>query len=139
VMENASFTDPEVENQMAMFSRRARGLKPDAPVGKIQSQMRGRFDMRDGRLRLDPLGFDLPGANVQIRGAYGLRSQQLDFTGTLAMTATVSEAAGGVKGFFLKPFDPLFREKGKGAVLPITISGPREKPKFGLEWGKVFK
>ena len=47
--------------------------------------------------------------------------------------------AQGAIGFFLKPFDPLFREKGKGAVLPITITGPREKPKFGLEWGKVLK
>jgi hypothetical protein len=139
VMDNATFTDAAVQEQMAMFSRRARGLKPDAPVGNIQSDMRGRFDMRDGRLRLNPLGFDIPGATVQIHGAYGLRSEQLDFTGTLAMTATVSQAAGGVKGFFLKPFDPLFRQKGKGAVLPITIKGPREKPKFGLQWGKVLK
>jgi hypothetical protein len=139
VMEKASFTDPAVQEQMAMFSRRARGMKPDAPVGKIQSEMRGKFVMRDGGLRLDPFGFNLPGADVQIRGAYGLRSEQLDFTGTLAMTATVSQAAGGIKGFLLKPFDPIFREKGKGAVLPITIKGPRDKPKFGLEWGKVLK
>ena len=139
VMENASFTDAGVQDQLAMFSRRARGMKPDAPVGKMQSDMRGKFALRDGTLRLDPLSFALPGANVRINGAYGLRSQQMDFTGTLSMKATVSEAAGGIKGFFLKPFDPIFRENGKGAVLPITIRGPREKPKFGLEWGKVFK
>jgi hypothetical protein len=39
----------------------------------------------------------------------------------------------------LKPIDPLFRKQGKGALLPITITGPREQPKFGLNWGKVFK
>jgi hypothetical protein len=124
-LENASFTDPLVQEQIAMLSRRAQGKKPDAPVGRIQS---------------DPFGFDVPGAEVDIRGVYGLRSQQLDFAGTLMMDAAVSKAAGGgIKGFFLKPFDPLFRKKGKGAVLPITIKGPRESPKFGLNWGKVFK
>ena len=56
------------------------------------------------------------------------------------MDASISKAAGGgIKGFLLKPFDPIFRKDGKGAILPITIKGPREQPKFGLEWGKVFK
>lgn len=139
-LENASFTDPLVQEQIAMLSRRAQGKKPDAPVGRIQSDMHGRFVLRSGTIRFDPFGFDVPGAEVDIRGVYGLRSQQLDFAGTLMMDAAVSKAAGGgIKGFFLKPFDPLFRKKGKGAVLPITIKGPRESPKFGLNWGKVFK
>src|SRR4029078_13385442 len=141
--------------------RRAQGKKPDAPVGRIQSDMRGRFVLRSGTIRFDPFGYDVPVAEVDIRGVYGLRSQQLDFAGTLMMDAAVSKAAGGgIKGFFLKSFDallrnkgkwrvlkaflrnpcdPLFRKKGKGAVLPITIKGPRESPKFGLNWGKVFK
>jgi hypothetical protein len=56
------------------------------------------------------------------------------------MDATISQAVGGgVKGFFLKAVDPIFKKDGKGAVIPITIKGPREQPKFGLEWGKVFK
>ncbi len=138
-LENASFTDPIVQDQVAMFSRRAQGKKPTDDVGRIQSDMRGNFTLRNGTVRFDPLGFDVPGADVRIHGSYTLRSQQLDFTGTLIMDSTVSDAAGGVRGFFLKPFDPLFRKKGKGAVLPITIQGPRENPKFGLNWGKVFK
>jgi hypothetical protein len=139
-LEHASFTDPLVQEQIAMLSRRAQGKKRDDPVGKIQSDMHGRFVLRNGAIRFDPFGFDVPGADVEIRGVYGLRTQQLDFAGTLAMDAPVSKAAGGgIKGFFLKPFDPLFRKKGKGSVLPITIKGPRETPKFGLNWGKVFK
>jgi hypothetical protein len=83
----------------------------------------------------------VPGADVQIVGTYGVRTQQLDFTGDLLMNASVSDAAGGgIKGFLLKPFNPLFRDKRtKGSRVPITIKGPREKPKFGLNWGKVFK
>jgi hypothetical protein len=56
------------------------------------------------------------------------------------MDATVSQAAGGgIRGFFLKVADPIFRKSGKGAIIPIVITGPREQPKFGVEWGKVFK
>jgi hypothetical protein len=139
-LENAHFTDPGVQEQIAMLSRRARGKPPTEPVGRIDSDMRGRFTLRDGALRLNPFRFDVPGADVQISGVYGLRTEQIDFSGTLMMQAPVSEAmGGGIKGFFLKPFDPIFRKNGKGAVVPITIAGPRGKPKFGIDWGKVFK
>lgn len=139
-LEQTTFTDAAVQEQLAMLSRRARGKKPDEPVGRIVSEMRGRFTLRDGVLRLNPLGFDLPGADVSVSGSYGLRSEHVEFAGTLSMAAPVSKAmGGGIKGFFLKPFDPVFRKNGKGAVIPITIKGPREKPKFGLDWGKVFK
>lgn len=140
VLENAHFTDADVQRQIAMLSRRAQGKKEGEPIGRINSDMRGRFTLRDGVMRFNPFGFDVPGADVEVRGYYGLRSEQLEFRGTLAMDASISKAAGGgIKGFFLKPFDALFRKKGRGAILPITIKGPREKPKFGLEWGKVFK
>ena len=141
VLENARFTDPQVQEQIAMLSRRAQGKKPDEPVGPISSTMRGTFRMHDGTIRFTPFRFGVPGADVQIVGSYGVRTQQLDFTGDLLMNASVSEAAGGgIKGFLLKPFDSLFRDKGtKGSRVPITIKGPREKPKFGLNWGKVLK
>ncbi|HET7694585.1 MAG TPA: AsmA-like C-terminal region-containing protein [Vicinamibacterales bacterium] len=139
-LENAHFTDRDVQEQIKMLSRRAQGKTPTDPIGRIDSDMRGRFTLRDGMMRFHPFGFDVPGADVEVRGVYGLRSEYLDFTGTLNMDAPISKAAGGgIKGFFLKPFDPIFRKNGKGAVIPITIKGPREQPKFGMDWGKVFK
>jgi hypothetical protein len=139
-LENAHFTDPAVQEQIKMLSRRAQGKKPEDPIGRIDSDMRGRFTLHDGAMRFNPFGFDVPGADVVISGVYGLRSERLDFSGKLMMDASISKAAGGgIKGFLLKPFDPLFRKHGKGAVVPITITGPREQPKFGLDWGKVFK
>lgn len=139
-LENAHFTDPDVQEQIKMLSRRAQGKKPDEAIGRVDSDMRGRFVLRDGTIRFNPFAFDVTGAEVVLNGAYGMRSEQVDFTGTFKMDAPISKAmGGGIKGFFLKPFDPIFRKDGKGAVLPITIKGPREKPKFGLQWGKVFK
>jgi hypothetical protein len=139
-VEGADFTDPGVKRQLEALSRRAQGKKPDESIGRTTSNMRGRFALKEGQLRLTPVEFDVPGAEVQLEGVYGLRSEQVDFAGTFAMQASVSEAmGGGIKGFFLKPFDPIFRKDGKGAVLPITVKGPRSGPTFGLEWGKVLK
>ena len=138
-LEGTHFTDASVQKQLATLSQRAQGKNPEESSAKVESNMSGRFVLRDGTLRLQPVVFGVPGATVQLNGAYGLRSEQLDFAGTFAMTASVSEAVGGIKGFFLKPFDPMFRQDGKGAVVPITITGQREQPKFGVEWGKVLK
>jgi hypothetical protein len=33
----------------------------------------------------------------------------------------------------LKVFDPLFRHKNAGAVIPITVKGTRKDPKIGLD------
>ena len=63
-----------------------------------------------------------------------MRSEMLDFRGRLSMQAKLSEVAGGgVKGFFLKAFDPFFKKPGAGMVLPIKIAGTRNDPKFGLD------
>jgi hypothetical protein len=91
-------------------------------------------------LRLPAFTFAMPGAAVQMAGAYGLESEALEFDGTLRMQATISEAAaaGGVKGALLKVVDPIFRKDGAGAVVPIQVRGTRSHPKFGLDVGKAF-
>ena len=139
-LRHSRFTDAEVQQQLANLSRRAQGKKQGEPISPIVSDMSGRFVLRNGMVRFQDLQFDVPGATVDLAGHYGLRTEQVDFIGTLGMDASISQAAGGgVKSVLLKPLDPLFRKKGKGALLPITIKGPRAQPKFGLNWGKVFK
>jgi hypothetical protein len=139
-LRQARFTDPGVQRQLANLSRRAQGKKADEPVGAIASDMSGRFALKNGAAHFEDLRFELPGATVAVSGRYGLRDELLDFTGTIGMEAPISKAAGGgLKGFLLKPLDPLFRRHGKGTVLPITITGPRAQPKFRLNWGNVFR
>jgi hypothetical protein len=94
--------------------------------------------VKNGHASFDPVAFDVPGAAVVLRGGYGLRTERLSFDGTLTMDATVSKAAGGVKGFFLKIADPLFKRNGAGAVIPIHVTGTREKPEFGLDWKRAL-
>jgi hypothetical protein len=129
----AKFTDTSVQSKIVGLSRRSQGKSNNEVMGEVVSDLNGRFVLDNGVVRFSRLAFGVPGALVELSGTYGLRTEQLDFTGTLRMRATVSQAAGGgMKSFFLKVFDPFFRKEGAGAVLPIRITGTRENPKFGL-------
>jgi hypothetical protein len=133
-IEEARFTNPAVHTKLVTLSRRSQGKDNDDPSGRVLSNMRGDFSLKDGVVRFKKLTFEVPGAGVKLAGHYGLRSEQLNFAGTLSMQATISQAAGGgVKGTLLKAIDPLFKKNGHGAVIPITIHGSREKPQFGLD------
>lgn len=130
----AKFTDPEVQSKLTGFSRRGQGIKADEPVGEVLTNLRGNLVLENAVASFSRLTFAVPGAQVELAGRYAMRSEALDFRGKLKMQATLSEVAGGgVKGFFLKVFDPFFKEPGAGLVLPIRITGTRKAPKFGLD------
>jgi hypothetical protein len=139
-IDKARFTDPEVQKKLVTLSRRAKGKQDDESIGgQVLSDMTGHFILRDGVIRFGTLTFGVPGALVTLAGSYNLRSEQIDFDGTFRMEATISQAVGGRwKGILLKPFDPLFKKKGAGALIPIKINGTREKPEFGVDWGKAL-
>ena len=136
---SARFTNFEVQGKVEELSQRARGQVGDeAEEERSVSDLRGRFVLQNGVIRFSSLTFAVLGATVQPHGSYGLRSEELDFAGTLRTQAKVSEMTIGIKSFLLKLADPLFKKKGVGAVVPIKISGTREQPKFGLDLGRVF-
>ena len=52
--------------------------------------------------------------------------------------APISQTQTGWKSVVLKVFDPLFRRDGAGTVLPITVTGTRAQPKFGVDVKKAL-
>lgn len=137
-LDETQFTDKDVQSKMESLSRRSQGKSEDDPIGRVMTNLSGQVRLADGTARLSRLRFQVPGARVSLDGTYGLAAGDLNFRGELRMQATVSQAVGGFKSIFLKPFNSLFRKDGAGAVLPIKIEGTREEPKFGLEVGKIF-
>ncbi|MCM3879689.1 MAG: AsmA-like C-terminal region-containing protein [Vicinamibacterales bacterium] len=130
----ATFTDPAVQGKLTGLSRHGQGKGSDEAMGDVVSDLRGQLSLDRAVVRFTQLTFEVPGAVVRISGTYGLRSELLDFKGELRLRAPLSEAAGGgVRGFFLKAFDPIFRKRGAGTVLPIKITGTRKDPKVGLD------
>ena len=137
-LSSAKFASREVQSKLSEMSARASGADKDEPEAVV-SDLEGRFRLANASIALSDLQFQIPGASVHLAGTYGLRSEALEFDGTLRMKATISEAAGdGMKSVFLKMVDPLFRKKGAGTVLPIKVRGTREDPKFGLDVMKAL-
>ena len=137
-LSSAEFTSREVRAKLGEMSARASG-KPGEVPSHVISDLEGRLTVASSVLSLAGLKFQIPGAAVRLDGTYGLRNEALDFSGTLRMQATMSEAAGGgALSVFLKVVDPLFKKKGAGTVLPIRVRGTREQPKFGVDVVKAL-
>jgi len=137
-LSSAQFTSPTVRTKLGEMSARATGNPGDEP-SRVVTDLEGRFTLAGAVLSLAALKFQIPGATVQLDGTYGLRSEALEFDGTLRMQASISEAVGGgAKSVFLKIVDPFFRKKGAGTVLPIRVRGTREQPKVGLDVVKAL-
>lgn len=137
---DAHFTNAEINSKLSDLSERARGLDPKAHATDVASNFQGQFRLANSELNLRESVFNVPGALVKAAGTYGLESEALQFDGTVRMKATISQAAGGgVKSALLKVVDPLFKRDGAGAVLPITIRGTRSDPKVGIDVGRVIK
>jgi hypothetical protein len=138
-LDEARFTDAQVQGKLHELSRRSQGKDEGEAMARVMTSLSGSFELARGMLSLRRLSFHVPGARVDLNGTYALDGGALDLEGTLQMQATVSQAVGGFKSIFIKPFDALFKQKGAGAVIPIKITGTQDSPKFGVQLGKAIK
>lgn len=134
----ANFSDRATQARVRELSRRAQGKKKDEPLSGAVMGLSTRFAYKAGTARFTSLMFRTEGAVVSVGGTYTLKNGALNLKGTARLEASLSKAVGGVKGFFLKIVDPLFRKDGAGAVIPITITGPHDAPKVTLDKGRIF-
>jgi hypothetical protein len=137
----AKFANVDVQRRLTSLSLRARGKEnPDEEVAgeSIVSKMQGTFVLNHAVLEFSNLTFSVPGAMVQLAGTYTLHDEKLDFHGDLMVDATLADMTSGFKSLLARLAQPFFRRKGGGSQLPIKITGPRSKPEFGLDVGRVF-
>jgi hypothetical protein len=136
----ARFTNLNVQRQITMLSRRGRGEETDegAEKERVVSNLRGKFTLSNAALTFSELTFAVPGSTVRLHGSYDLHSQEMNFTGDLLTDATLADMTSGFKSLLARLAQPLFKRQGGGTRLPIRISGPRAKPVFGLDFGRVL-
>ncbi len=130
------FTNAEVQDKVDNLSMRAQGdpkdTKPGAP--DVSARMKGQFVMSAGTLKFSQLDLAIPGADADLEGVYTLDGQTFDFYGKILTDAKISEMiAAKWKSVLLKAVDPFFKRKGGGAQIPVSISGTKSAPKFGLD------
>jgi len=139
-LDQASFASAKIQDGIRQLSLRGQGLPKEiktADATTFHSAMRGDFQMASGVITLPALTYTVPGATIQLKGTYGVEGSTLDFAGSAKMDATVSQMVGGVLGALLKPTDRFFRKNGAGTEVPIHISGTREDPRFGIDFGRM--
>ena len=139
-LEDAQFTSVKIQNEVGELSLRGQGRPKEARQGEgadVRSAMQSDFTMADAVITLPDLKYTVPGAEIGLKGTYGVEGGLLNFTGTAKTQATVSEMVGGWKGALLKPADRYFKKDGMGTVVPIHVIGTREDPKFGVDLGRM--
>jgi hypothetical protein len=134
---HAEFASPGIERRLRTLSDRARGISKkeaeDQPSETVASDFDGRFRLDNGVTSFSVLQFSVPGAAIQLKGTYNLRTQAIDMDGKFRMQATLAETQSGFKRWLLTPFDKFFEKDGAGFEVPITVTGSREHPEIGAE------
>jgi len=129
----ATFTDPEVRSKLSDLSLRGQGNARAAAAGDVVPTvvaLQGEFQMGKGLVQFSQLQFAVPGATIRLHGSYDVPSQALDFQGTVALDAKISQTTTGWKSLMLHPFNRVFEHGTTGTLLPIAITGQRAHPNF---------
>jgi hypothetical protein len=130
------FSSAKVQDKADMLSLRAQGKPEEAKPGAsdVVSHMNGRFVLDKGLIRFSNLSYQLPGARVDLRGQYSLDGRRFEFHGNVLTKASISGmVASRWKSLLLEPASLIFRKKGGGADIPVSITGTQGKPKFGID------
>ena len=135
-LESIHFSNSKLQDNVDMLSLRAQGEPSAAKPGvkDVVSRMGGRYVMDQGVLQFTRLAYALPGANVSLDGLYSLDGDRFDFHGLVRTEATLAQmVASPWKSFLLKAVSPFFKKNGAGAEIPVSITGTKSEPKFGLD------
>lgn len=133
-----AFSNPKVQDKIDGLSMRAQGRPKEAgeagsnKEAEVQSDMRAHFDLGNSMMTITDLNYQIPGALVKLNGVYSLSGEVFEFKGHVRTDASASQMTTGWKSWLLKPVDPFLRKHGAGLELPISISGTKSEPHFGL-------
>ncbi len=135
---DARFTSDMVKNVITQLSRRGQGKPDDSSITDVAANFSGDFNLGKGTLHFNQLQFLVPGAIAQVKGSYGLHTEDINFVGDVRLDATVSQMMTGAAHWVLVPFDPIFMKHGAGTYLPVEIDGTRSHPQIKVQWKKLF-
>lgn len=133
-IDHGRFTAAETQQNINQLSENSRGIKNnngDPPMA--ESDLKGHVILSEGVAKFSSLVFDIPGASAQMKGTFDVSGKKVDFHGTLKTDAELSKETHGVKSVLLKPFDPIFKRKHHGAVVPVEMTGTYSQPHFVVE------
>lgn len=138
----ATFSNPNFQQTVDKLSKRAQGKPQEAnpqQAEEVTCGLAGQLLLHDAAVDVSGLNMTLPGATGELAGRYSLDGQTFDFHGTIKTQATASQMTTGWKSRLLRPFDSLLKRDGAGLEVPITISGTKSSPRFGIDTKRLFQ
>jgi len=131
-IDNAHWNSPKIREELESLSRHAEGKPEDQEAGSSVSDLKCTFHLENGVIHFSSVTFSVPGASILLAGDYSVQGGDLNFKGTIRLQAKLSQLVTGAKSDFLKLLDPFFSKNGAGTELPVTITGTRDNPVFGV-------
>ncbi|HUK47096.1 MAG TPA: hypothetical protein VLW06_05875 [Terriglobales bacterium] len=141
-IQRAHFSNEKIQSKIDSLSMRSQGkpqLATDNIPDNVKSQMSGNFLLDNSAFKSNNLVFEMPGTRVNLAGSFSLDGNRFNFAGHARFNARLSQMVGGWKSLFLKPIDPFFARNGAGTDVPISITGTKSAPHFGLNFGGLGK
>ena len=129
----AKFLRSMIQDRIDELGWRGQGQPKNTEIDQVVSGMAGAFHLENEVISFKELSFGIPGADVDLTGAYNLNKEKLDFHGALQLQAKASQTISGWKRWLLKPVDPFLSKNGAGTFLRIQVTGTAKEPKFGLD------
>jgi hypothetical protein len=129
----AEFTSPVTQYKLDKLSARSRGNPENETPPERAVTLSSHVDLRDGVAHLSDIRFQVPGAFASGGGTFNVLDKRVRFQGRLLMQAELSQATKGVKSFFLKLLDPIYRKRGAGAEVPVHITGTSQHANFKVD------
>jgi hypothetical protein len=138
----ANFSNEKWQEKVDEMSLRAEGHPGQSnPQGAadnvVGSTISGDYTMADRTIDFPSLTYELPGAQVLLTGKFSEDGSVFDFSGMLRTHAKISQMLTGTKAKIAVLADPFFSRHGAGAEVPITISGTKSEPHFGVDFKKL--
>jgi hypothetical protein len=131
-IDDGTFSKAETQKNVNELSAGARGDKME-DAETVLTDLKGQVVLTGGIARFSDLSFGIPGAKARMNGTFNLLNEKIDLHGFMKVDTKISKTTTGMKSFFLKVLDPIFKKKKKGEVVPVHISGTYEHPQFGLD------
>lgn len=135
---NIVFGNPQVQDKIDGLSMRAQGRPEESKdagsdrKAEVNSQLTTTFSLAHSQVLFSTVHYDVPGAHIELVGAYLMDHDRYDFRGHVKTDAKASQMVTGWKSLLLKPVDRFLAKNGAGLELPIEISGQKKDLHFGL-------
>jgi hypothetical protein len=132
-LSQAEFLHADTDLSLRKMSERAQGKNwktINLDAHPVLSSFDAQVVTADGTATLSHAEFKTPGATARGSGTFNLLDERLNFRGKIALQASLSRAAGGLKSVFLLPLDPFYKKGNAGAELPVRITGTYQHPQF---------